>query len=251
MIVNLFIEELEELSSTRYTETIPKEKALISLTMKGETPMQCIITGHHLNVGEALTDHVEDRLETINEKYFNRAIESNVTFEKEGGHLFRAHISIRVGKDLLVQGSATEGDIYAAFDAAADKVAKQLRRYKRRIRDHHERLDDTPEAELQNARYTTLALDDLGDADDAANDETADAPEGEPAVIAEMTTNILTLSVSEAVMRLDLAEAPALMFRNSKNGEINMIYRRGDGNIGWIDPNWAVEQQDAPQQASA
>lgn len=213
--------------------------------------MQCIITGHHLNVGEALTEHVEDRLETINEKYFNHAIESNVTFEKEGGHLFRAHISIRVGKDMLVQGTAQEGDIYAAFDAAADKVAKQLRRYKRRIRDHHERLEETPETELQNARYTTLALEELDGSEDAANDDAVNEAEGEPAVIAEMTTNILTLSVSEAVMRLDLAEAPALMFRNSKNNEINMIYRRSDGNIGWIDPNWAVEgQQNAPKQAT-
>ena len=203
--------------------------------------MQCIITGHHLNVGEALSGHVEDRLETINEKYFNRAIESHVTFDREGGHLFRAHISIRVGKDMLVQSTATEPDIYAAFDAAAEKVAKQLRRYKRRIRDHHERLEDLPQADRDNARYTTLAAEDFDVAEPAANDEMGE-PEGEPAVIAEMTTRILTLSVSEAVMRLDLAEAPALMFRNSKNGEVNMIYRRSDGNIGWIDPNWAAEQ---------
>lgn len=203
--------------------------------------MKCIITGHHLNVGEALTDHVEGRLETINEKYFNRGIEANITFDKEGNHLFRAHISLRVGKDIMVQGSDEQGDIYAAFDGASDKVAKQLRRYKRRLRDHHERMDGTPENELENARYTTLALDALESDDEPANDDQT----GEPAIIAEMTTNIQSMSVSEAVMRLDLAQAPAMMFRNVKNGEINMIYRRSDGNIGWVDPNWAAEQQQA------
>lgn len=204
--------------------------------------MKCIINGHHLDLGEALTDHVEDRLETISEKYFNRTIEANVTFEKEAGHLFRAHISLRVGKDILVQATDINGDIYGAFDGAADKVAKQLRRYKRRLRDHHDRLEASPDTELLNAKYTTLALDELEQDEPAAND---DQQKGEPAIIAEMTTNIQSMSVSEAVMRLDLSDAPAMMFRNSKTNDINMIYRRKDGNIGWVDPNWDEQRQSA------
>lgn len=204
--------------------------------------MKCIINGHHLDLGEALTEHVEDRLDTISEKYFNRAIEANVTFEKEAGHLFKCHISLRVGKDILVQATDTNGDIYGAFDGAGDKVAKQLRRYKRRLRDHHERLDASPDTELLNAKYTTLALSELEQDDSPAND---DQQQGEPAIIAEMTTNIQSMSVSEAVMRLDLSEAPAMMFRNSKTNDINMIYRRKDGNIGWVDPNWDAQRQTA------
>ena len=212
--------------------------------------MKCIVNGHHLNVGDALKEHVEDKLEAINEKYFNRAIDATVTFEKDAGHLYRAHISLRGGKDILVQASDSEGDIYAAFDIAAERVAKQLRRYKRRLRDHHERLDATPDDAMIKARAYTLANEELSAAQ-TVEDVVEEEPSGEPAVIAEMAATVQTMSVSDAVMRLDLSGEAALLFRNSKNGAISMIYRRNDGNIGWVDANWFEESQPEKAETAA
>lgn len=198
--------------------------------------MQLTVQGKQIDLGDALRTHVADKLEEVNNKYFNHASFATVTFSREGhGHgLIRAHIQIRVGKNIHVLGEAVEGDPYAAFDAATTKVAKQLRRYKRRLRDHHDRLEKTPETEIEKARSYVLAA----GADDA-EDETDDdlqAQDEAPTVVAELTTDIQIMSVSDAVMRLDLAGQTALLFRNASNKEINMVYRRTDGNIGWVDP---------------
>lgn len=191
--------------------------------------MQITVQGKQMSVGDALRTHVTNKLEDMNSKYFNHGTDASVTFSKEGhGHgLVRAHISVRIGSNIMVLADASEGDAYLSFDSAAEKAAKQLRRYKRRLRDHHERIERSPEVIMLRAQDYTLSSND--------SDE-EDVPKGDDAlVIAEMTTNIPTLTVSEAVMRLDLAHQNAFLFRSAKHGGINMVYRRNDGNIGWVD----------------
>lgn len=189
--------------------------------------MQITVQGKQMSVGDALRTHVTDKLEEMNSKYFNHGTDANVTFSKEGhGHgLVRAHISVRIGSQIMVMADAEEGDAYLSFDTAAEKAAKQLRRYKRRLRDHQDRLRHAPENAIWSARDYTLSS---NDTDEPSKDESL--------VIAEMATNIPTLTVSEAVMRLDLAHQNAFLFRSAKHGGINMVYRRNDGNIGWVDP---------------
>lgn len=199
--------------------------------------MELAIHGKQMDVGDALRTHVATRLEDINSKYFNRAIDVSVTFSPESHSFIKSHVSLRVGKDIMVQATATEANAYAAFDAAAEKVAKQLSRYKKRLRDHHARLEHTPEAELDKARDYILAIKEIdGLSDKEAEDE--DAAVGEdPLIIAEVATQIQKMSVSDAVMRMDLSGQSALLFRNPKNNRLNMVYRRTDGNIGWVEPS--------------
>ncbi|HAJ90707.1 MAG TPA: ribosome-associated translation inhibitor RaiA [Rhodospirillaceae bacterium] len=198
--------------------------------------MELAIHGKQMDVGDALRTHVTTRLEDINSKYFNRAIDVNVTFSPESHSFIKSHVSLRVGRDIMVQASAIEPNAYAAFDSAAEKVAKQLGRYKRRLRDHHERLEQSPEAELTKARDYILAIKEIdGLSDKDVEDE--DVPHGnDPLIIAEAAMHIQKMSVSDAVMRMDLSGQSALLFRNPKNNRLNMVYRRTDGNIGWVEP---------------
>jgi ribosomal subunit interface protein len=206
--------------------------------------MQLTVHGKQLDVGDSLREHVTDKLEDINTKYFNHATDATVTFSKEGhGHaLIKAHIHIRVGKNIAVMADDIEPDPYAAFDKASEKVAKQLRRYKKRLRDHHDRLEQTPEAESIKARDYLLPVEpDVSEESDKQEDD--GVPHGEdPVIIAEMTTDIQTMSVSEAVMRMDLAGQTALLFRNASHNGLNMVYKRPDGNVGWVDPSQVEEK---------
>ena len=186
--------------------------------------MQISIHGKQMDLGDALRTHISDKLEDINEKYFNRAIDAQVTISPEGTAFVKAHVSIRVGKDISVMADAQNTDAYGAFDSASEKVAKQLRRYKKRLRDHHERLEEDNVIPAQNYVLTPEI-------------EQAEEPDHrEPAIIADVITNIQSMSVSEAVMRLDLSGENALMFKNASHEGLNMVYRRTDGNIGWVDP---------------
>lgn len=218
--------------------------------------MQVTVQGQHLDVGDALRTHVSEKLEDINSKYFNRAIEGVVKFTKEGSAFIKVHIQIKVGKDILVMADDTESDPYAAFDIAAARIAKQLRRYKRKLRDHHERLENSPKTEALKARDYVLAQQELEEALDGNGKEVSKEEEllensQEPAIIAEVASEIRTLTVSEAVMRMDLANESALMFRNAKNERLNMVYRRSDGNVGWVDPDLAEEGTASPKLQSA
>lgn len=195
--------------------------------------MKVTVTGRHLDVGQALRQHVEEGLEAIVSKYFDKAMDATITFEKENA-FYEADISVRIGRGMLIQGSAGAAEPYAAFNNAADHIAKRLRRYKRRLRDHHQVA--TPEVEALEAQQYILAR----ESETAVGDESARP--SEPVVIAEMTTDITSLTVGEAVMRMDLADVPALMFRNAAHGGLNMIYRRSDGNIGWVDPRGTRER---------
>jgi len=195
--------------------------------------MQLSVQGKQMEVGDALRTYVSAKIEDINAKFFNHATDATVTFSPEGhGHgLTRAHISIRVGRDIMVMADAKENDPYLSFDVASDKVAKQLRRYKNRLRDHHERHE---RAAVLKAPYYVIA-------DEPEQDD--NVPQGDdPVTIAEMVTDIQTLCVSDAVMRLDLGGQTALLFRNAKHGELNLVYRRPDGNVGWIDPANALQR---------
>lgn len=189
--------------------------------------MNLSVQGKQLDVGAALKTHVAEKLEDLNAKFFNHATTSNVVFSREGHGFYRTHISIHIGKDIMVQSHATEDDPYLSFDVASGKIARQMRRYKNRLRDHHERLQ-REEKDTANARDVVLS---------PISEQDNEVEGGQdPVVVAEMTTPIQTLSVAEAVMRLDLSGGSALMFKNASHGGYNMVYRRTDGNIGWVDP---------------
>lgn len=189
--------------------------------------MQFSVSGKHIDVSDSLRAHVEKRLSNGVGKYFDRALEAIVQFSK-ARHLFHSDISVHAGRGIRVQAHGEADEIQAAFDAAAERVEKRLRRYKRRLVDHHATAKAEIEATLP-ARQAVLAAED----EDAAEPE----PGAEaPVTIAETTTPLHSLTVGEAVMRLELEEAPVLMFRNRGHGRLNVVYRRTDGNIGWIDP---------------
>ena len=186
--------------------------------------MQISIHGKQMDLGDSLRSHITGKLEDIDHKYFHRAIEAIATLSPEGNAFTKAHVSFRVGKDIFVVADAKNTDPYAAFDAAAEKVAKQLRRYKKRLRDHHDRLE---ESNIIPAQAYTLSPEPEAPSEPDKHD---------PIVIADMVTNIQIMSVSEAVMRLDLSGENAFLFRNAQHDGLNMIYRRKDGNVGWVDP---------------
>jgi ribosomal subunit interface protein len=190
--------------------------------------MHITVTGKQIDVGDALRRHTQAAIEDIAEKYFGNALEAHVVFSREA-HLIQCDLQVHIGRGILVRSEAEANEAYAAFDIAAERIDKRLRRYKRRLRDHHAHDKERERAEPLGRTYVLQP------------GETEDAPPPEDEhpqamVIAEMETPIPQLSVSEAVMRLDLADLPALMFRNSARGSLNVIYRRRDGNIGWIDP---------------
>lgn len=197
--------------------------------------MQLTVTGKGVEVGGALRTHVEASLDGILHKYFGSAIEAHVVFTRER-HLVRADLAIHVGRGIVLNGTAEATDFYPAFDAAAERLAKRLRRHKRWLRDYHAKPRGAPgEAELAQS-YVLAAPQDMED--DEVDDDGEEVVYGSasPVVIAEMSTEVPNLTVSEAVMQMDLADVPVLLFRNRSHGSLNVVYRRHDGNVGWIDP---------------
>lgn len=191
--------------------------------------MQLSVKGKQLDIGEALRSHIEGSLDRVLSKYFGNVIEAQVTLSRNA-HLFHAVLSAHVGRNIHLSAQDEADEPYRAFDGALDRLSKRLRRHKRRLRDHHK---EQQEAESLSAQQYVLAT------EDELSDEAEDAdvgPGAQPTVVAEMVTEIPSLTVSQAVMRMDLAELSAMMFRNSAHGGLNMVYRRPDGNIGWIDP---------------
>ena len=188
--------------------------------------MQLSVKGKQLDVGDALRSHIEASLERSLSKYFGKVIEAHVTMSREA-HLYRAVVSAHVGRNIQLAAQGDADEPYRAVDSALERLSKRLRRHKRRIRDHHK--EPASDQEPLAAQQFILSADE--EAEGATEDEA-----GGPLVVAEITTEISSLTVSEAVMRMDLAEIPAMMFRNSAHGGLNMIYRRDDGTIGWIDP---------------
>lgn len=191
--------------------------------------MNVTVKGKQIDVGDALRGHVGTTLTPVIEKYFARAIETNVVFSREGP-LIRVDIAAHAGRGIILRGHASAEDPYAAFDTATEHVAKRLRRYKRRLTDHHKARAPSPGDEVAGLPAQQYVL-----ADDADTEEVP-TEEDVPVIIAESATEILALTVSEAVMRMNFADVPAMVFRNKAHGRLNAIYRRPDGNIGWVDP---------------
>jgi ribosomal subunit interface protein len=190
--------------------------------------MRIEISGLHIDVGDALTGHIRARMEGEVAKYFDRAIECGVVVSRRG-HVFQVDASVHAGAGIVMRAAGSADEPYAAADQAIDRIAKRLRRYKSRLRDHHKQNGSAAEAPAQYYVIAAEADHDVG--------EDHDEPAGShPVIIAEEPTRILTMTPSAAVMALDLSEQPAVVFFNAAHGAINVVYRRSDGNVGWIDP---------------
>jgi ribosomal subunit interface protein len=197
--------------------------------------MQISVSGKQINIGSALQDHVKDRLSKGVTKYFDRALTGNVVFSRQA-HLFCANIMVNegTGMGVLLKSDAESDDIYSAFDAALLRIEKQLRRYKSKIKSHHKpKIADLAFSSTSPVKGTKYVISPFAHHD---TDEMVEETLDNPLIIAEKTTAIETLAVSEAVMKMDLAHLPALLFINSKTGRINVVYHRADGNISWVDP---------------
>lgn len=192
--------------------------------------MQINVAGKGVEVGEALRTHMEKQIDEHVSKYIDRVSNINAVVSREA-HLFRVDITGNLGTHagLVVRGRGQSEDVYAAFDEALERVSKQLRRYKRKITNHHNRQSmGGAEVTGKRAHGVKYIL------PPSAGEQEDDAHAG--LIIAEKPTDIETLTVSEAVMKMDLQDLPALMFFNSAHGRLNVIYRRADGNISWVDP---------------
>ena len=188
--------------------------------------MDIRVSGHQIDTGEALREHAEERLTAIVEKYFSRALSSVVTVGKAPAGAFRCDIITHVRQGLILKGAGIANDAHQALDQAAHKIDTQLRRYKRRLNDRHEAAVHAARAE--DAAYTIFV--------EPTHDEEGDEPVDAPLVIAEMRVDVPETTVSDAVMMLDLRNTNALLFKNAGTGKHNMVYRRGDGSIGWVEP---------------
>lgn len=187
--------------------------------------MRYQITGKQIDIGEALQSHVKQELDIVVDKYAERPTDASIVFSKSA-HENVCEATVHLSTGLTAQAKASASDIYAAFDQCAEKMEKQLRRYKRRLKNHHR--DRSEPVALSDASSYILA---------SSTDAESEEPETlQPITIAEMETQVPSISVGEAVMQMELAGAPVLVFRNEGPGRINVVYRRDDGNIGWIDP---------------
>ncbi len=187
--------------------------------------MRYQISGRQIDVGEALQTHVKSELGETVEKYSQRPTEASVIFSRIA-HEYGCEATVHLSTGLTAAAKGRADEIYAAFENCREKMDKQLRRYKRRLKDHHR--DRSEPVVFAGAPMYVLA----------ANDDTQDSePESlQPMIIAEMEAKIPTLSVGEAVMQMELTGASVLVFRNEKTGGVNVVHRRDDGNFGWIDP---------------
>lgn len=196
--------------------------------------MDISVSGKQVDLSDALRTRVQMHMEGIARKYFDRALEAQVTFGRARS-FFTCDINLHAGRGLSLRGEGEAADAPTAFDDAAEHIAKRLRRYRRRVNEHARDLANRERPEMAR-QYVLRQYDDGATEPDAPLDQIA----AYATVVAEQPAEISRLSVGEAVMRMDLADQPVLMFRNSGTGELNVIYRRPDGNIGWIDPGEPV-----------
>jgi ribosomal subunit interface protein len=189
--------------------------------------MEIRVSGHQIDTGEALQTHVNQRLSAIVEKYFSRALSSHVTLGRGPATAFRCDIVMHVMQNLVLKASGQAHDAHLAFDLSAEKIDKQLRRYKRRLNDRHEQ---TAYVQKQEDAAYVIFEEQLQDEDEIPEDYA-------PVVIAETRVDVPEATVSDAVMMLDLRNTTALLFKNAGTGRHNMVYRRGDGSIGWVEPS--------------
>jgi ribosomal subunit interface protein len=187
--------------------------------------MQIKITGKNLDIGEALRNRIESRLSSLKQKYFEGTVHCHVTVEKSKSG-FRCDSTLHLATGLVLHAHGEDADAARGFEATAVHLEKQLRRYKRRLKDHH-RDRTEPVRQFEAASYVI----------EPSKDEDESEPDDlNPVVVAETPSSVPELSVGEAVMQLDISTLPFVLFRNARGGQINLVYRRTDGNIGWIDP---------------
>ena len=186
--------------------------------------MDVRVAGHQVDTGESLREHAERRVAEITEKYFSRAIGANVTFGRGPNNDYTCDIVAPVVNGVVLKASYSGREAEIAFNGAADRIEKQLRRYTNRLKEH--KVDEDAQAFVENAAYTVFSPAPESDSEEA----------GAPTIVAETRIDIPESSVSDAVMLMDLRNTNALLFKNSGTGEFNMIYRREDGNIGWVEP---------------
>jgi len=187
--------------------------------------MRYQISGKQIDVGEALQSHVKSELGIVMDKYSQRPTDAHVVFSRDA-HTYVCEATVHLSSGLTAQARAQANEVYAAFDACTEKMDKQLRRYKRRLKDHH-RARPEPVVFADASSYILAA----GEGSDGAEPETL-----QPIIIAEMEARIPALSAGEAVMQMELSNTNVLVFRNERHGGLNVVYRRDDGNIGWVDP---------------
>ena len=185
--------------------------------------MDVRVAGHQVETGDTLREHAQRRVSEITKKYFSRSVGANVTFGRGPNNDFTCDIVAPVFQGVVLKASYSAREAEMAFNGAADRIEKQLRRYAGRLKEH--KVDDAAQAYVENAGYTVFA---------GAPDVEPKADN--PAIVAESRVDVPETSVSDAVMLMDLRNTPALLFKNSASGEFNMIYRRDDGNIGWVEP---------------
>lgn len=193
--------------------------------------MRIQVAGRQMEVGEALRTRIEGELASGVGKYFSRATDAVVTVAKNGGTGVNVDCTVRLSSGISLQAEGHGGDAHSAFDDALGKLEKRVRRYKRRLKNHHADNKSPLPAEAA-AAYVLAPLREESETED----DTANGGEDAPLVIAETKVDVRTMPVSMAVMQLDLSESPVVMFRNAANGALNVVYRRTDGNVGWIDP---------------
>jgi ribosomal subunit interface protein len=185
------------------------------------------VANHQVDTGETLREHAQQKIADITEKYFARSVGANVTFERGPNNDYTCNIIAPVAQGIVLKATYDGREPEIAFNGAADRIEKQLRRYARRLKDH--KVDEEAREFVENAGYTVFA----------GQGETDEEQEPAPIIVAETRVDIPESSVSDAVMIMDLRNTTALMFKNSGTGEFNMVYRREDGNIGWVEPQSA------------
>lgn len=186
--------------------------------------MDVRVAGHQVDTGESLREHAQQRVAEITQKYFSRSIGANVTFGRGPNNDYTCDIVAPVVQGVVLKASYSASQPQIAFNGAADRIEKQLRRYTDRLKDH--KVDEDAQAYVENAAYTIFS-------GGGRSGQEADFP----AIVAETRVDIPEASVSDAVMLMDLRNTNALLFKNSGTGQFNMIYRREDGNIGWVEPH--------------
>lgn len=192
--------------------------------------MKVLISGQHINLGESLTTHIETKIQETAEKYFENPVTASVKVSKEKSHIICTEIMINdgTGSRVILKSSANDDDAYRSFDSALNKVEMQLKKHKNRIKNHHKNKDARMAA-VEAKKYILSS---------AAYDSDAEDEHGAPAIIAEKQAGIETLSIGDAVMKMDLYDLPTLVFINKGSNKVNVIYYRKDGNISWLEvPN--------------
>lgn len=189
--------------------------------------MDVRVAGHQVDTGESLRESAQRRVSEITEKYFARSVGAHVTFGKGPNNDFTCDIVAPVAQGMVLKASHRAREAQLALNGAADRIEKQLRRYAKRLREH--KVDDSAQPFVENAAYTVFS----------GAGESEDNADAAGVIVAETRVDIPDSSVSDAVMLMDLRNTNALMFKNSVTGDYNMIYRREDGSIGWVEPRSA------------